>query len=59
MPTRLAGSLALRDHVDALEQRLITEAMARTDSNQTRAALTLGISRYGLQKMMKRLGLRG
>jgi serine/threonine-protein kinase PknK len=55
----LAGSLALRDHVDALERRLITEAMARTDSNQTRAALTLGISRYGLQKMMKRLGLRG
>ena len=54
----LAGSLALRDHVDALERRLITEAMARTDSNQTRAALTLGISRYGLQKMMKRLGLR-
>ena len=54
----VAGSLALRDHVDALERRLITEAMARTDSNQTRAALELGISRYGLQKMMKRLGLR-
>lgn len=52
------GSLALRDHVDALERRLITAALARTDNNQTRAALELGVSRYGLQKMMKRLGLR-
>jgi DNA-binding NtrC family response regulator len=52
------GSLALREHVDALERRLITAALARTDNNQTRAALELGVSRYGLQKMMKRLGLR-
>ena len=52
------GSLAVREHVDALERALITAALERTGQNQTRAALELGVSRYGLQKMMKRLGLR-
>jgi transcriptional regulator with GAF, ATPase, and Fis domain len=54
----LSGSLALREHVDHLERRLIKAALARTEDNQTRAAIELGVSRYGLQKMMKRLGLR-
>ena len=31
------------------------EAMERTGHNQTQAAKLLGLSRFGLQKMMKRL----
>ncbi len=54
----VTGSLGLREHVDGLERRLIQEALRRSDNNQTRAAQELGVSRFGLQKMMKRLGLR-
>jgi transcriptional regulator with GAF, ATPase, and Fis domain/tetratricopeptide (TPR) repeat protein len=49
--------LDLKGQVDALERRLIVQALSRTDGNQTRAAELLGVSRYGLQKMMKRLGV--
>ena len=37
---------------------LIREALAKTQGNQTRAAELLGLSRFGLQKMMKRLNVR-
>ncbi len=47
--------LNLRRRVDALESELVREALDRTGGNQTRAAELLGLSRYGLQKMMKRL----
>jgi transcriptional regulator with PAS, ATPase and Fis domain len=50
--------LRLRAHVDALETRLVSEAMSRTQGNQTRAAELLGLSRFGLQKMMKRLDIK-
>jgi len=33
------------------------EALERTKGNQTQAAKLLGLSRFGLQKMMKRLGV--
>ncbi len=49
----------LRSRVDALEADLVREALERTHGNQTRAAEVLGLSRFGLQKMMKRLGIRG
>jgi DNA-binding NtrC family response regulator len=49
--------LNMRARVDALERTLVQEAMEKTGGNQTRAALVLGVSRYGLQKMIKRLGL--
>jgi serine/threonine-protein kinase PknK len=52
--SRGAG-LDLRTRVDALESELLTEALAKTGGNQTRAAQLLGVSRFGLQKMMKRL----
>ena len=40
-----------------MEKRAIEEALAKTGGNQTRAAKLLGVSRYGLHKMMKRLGI--
>ncbi len=47
--------LNLRGRVDALESELVQSALKRTDGNQTRAAELLGLSRFGLQKMIKRL----
>jgi transcriptional regulator with PAS, ATPase and Fis domain len=47
--------LNLRGRVDALESELVLSALKRTEGNQTRAAELLGLSRFGLQKMIKRL----
>jgi transcriptional regulator with GAF, ATPase, and Fis domain len=47
--------LELRPRVDRLERELIARAMERTGGNQTQAAQLLGLSRYGLQKKLKRL----
>lgn len=52
-----AMSLNLREHLNALEARLIERALKEANGNQSRAAETLGVSRFGLQKMLKRLGL--
>jgi sigma-54 specific flagellar transcriptional regulator A len=38
-----------------LEHAYITAAMARTNGNQTAAAKLLGLSRFGLQKKLRRL----
>jgi transcriptional regulator with GAF, ATPase, and Fis domain len=51
---REAG-LGLKARVDALEAQLVRDALQKTRGNQTRAAELLGISRFGLQKMMRRL----
>jgi len=53
-----AGGMDMRSRVDALEAEMLVEALQKTRGNQTRAAQTLGLSRFGLQKMMKRLGIR-
>ena len=50
--------LRLNDAVDALKQQMILEAIEEM-GNKTRAAEKLGIPRQSLQKMMKRLGLKG
>jgi transcriptional regulator with GAF, ATPase, and Fis domain/tetratricopeptide (TPR) repeat protein len=50
-----SDALNLRGRVDALEGELVRTALKRTDGNQTRAAELLGLSRFGLQKMIKRL----
>ncbi len=47
--------LDLRSRVDALEADLLREALVKTHGNQTKAAEILGLSRFGLQKMMRRL----
>ncbi len=49
--------LHLRSRVDSLEKDLLEEALTKTEGNQTKAAELLGLSRFGLQKMMKRLKL--
>lgn len=62
-PEILEGSIAspqpvtLREKVDALERRLVTEALEEAAGNRTRAAQALGLSRYGLQKMIQRLSI--
>ncbi len=50
-------SLDVRRRVADLETELVREALARTGHNQSRAAKLLGLSRFGLQKMMKRLNV--
>lgn len=50
--------LDLRAHLDSLERDLVTRALERTHGNQTRAAELLGVSRFGLQKMVRRLEIR-
>lgn len=55
---RTRSALDLKSRVDALEAELVQEALGRTGGNQTRAAELLGVSRFGLQKMMKRLKIR-
>jgi transcriptional regulator with GAF, ATPase, and Fis domain/tetratricopeptide (TPR) repeat protein len=47
--------LRIRPRVDRLERGLIARALEKTGNNQTQAALLLGLSRYGLQKKLKRL----
>ena len=47
--------LNLKARLDALSTELLREAMTRTKGNQTKAAELLGLSRFGLQKMLKRL----
>jgi transcriptional regulator with AAA-type ATPase domain len=56
-PVSTDGTLELQRHVDALENRLIAEALARTQGNRTEAARLLAISRNGLALKMARLGL--
>ena len=52
-----ASDLNLRAQVDELERKLIKRALELAKGNQTRAAELLGVSRFGLQKMIKRLGV--
>jgi two-component system response regulator HydG len=47
--------LRLKPALAATEQAYITAAMARTKGNQTVAARLLGLSRFGLQKKLRRL----
>ncbi len=48
----------LRGKLDELEAELVRAALDAANGNQTKAAIELGISRFGLQKMLKRLGIR-
>jgi len=48
--------LRLEPRLDDLKARLIAAALERSGGNRTRAAALLGVSRFGLQKMLARLG---
>lgn len=45
----------LKEKVDALEKKLVIEALEQARGNRTKAADLLGLSRFGLQKMTQRL----
>jgi len=47
-------SLFMRPRVERLERSLIREALTRCGNNQTKAAEALGLSRFGLQKKLRR-----
>lgn len=49
---------SLKDTVAELEKRMIVEALQNSQQNQHRAAKTLGLSRQGLIKKMKRYGIK-
>ena len=47
-------NLVLKPRVERLERSLVREALGRSGNNQTKAAELLGLSRFGLQKKLKR-----
>jgi DNA-binding NtrC family response regulator len=51
----MSGSLP--DAVEQLERRLIEEALRNSGGNKQKAAQTLGLSRQGLIKKLKRLSI--
>ncbi len=54
---RRAGSGCLRSVSDAFEKGLLADALARSGGNRTHAARSLGISRQGLYRKLKRHGM--
>ncbi|MCB1036045.1 MAG: sigma-54-dependent Fis family transcriptional regulator, partial [Acidobacteria bacterium] len=56
-PAAAPTDLDLEAQVEALERRLIREAMVRTGGNRSKAATLLGISRNGLFTRIRRLGI--
>lgn len=53
--TPASEGLNLRARLDTLETQLVERALRETSGNQTQAAKLLGVSRFGLQKMIRRL----
>ena len=51
------ADLTLRVAVDALERTYLDAALQRAGGNQSEAARLLGVSRFGLQKKLRRLGV--
>ena len=51
------AGLGLHSETRALEEHRVREALARTRGNKTRAARSLGLSRQGLLKKLRRLGM--
>jgi DNA-binding NtrC family response regulator len=49
--------LRMKPRIERMERQLIREALGRANGNQTLAARALGLSRFGLQKKLKRYGL--
>ncbi|HWE31508.1 MAG TPA: helix-turn-helix domain-containing protein [Polyangia bacterium] len=49
--------MTLKRRVERLERTLLREALHRAGGNQTQAARLLGLSRFGLQKKLRRYEL--
>ncbi|MCE9577301.1 MAG: sigma 54-interacting transcriptional regulator, partial [Deltaproteobacteria bacterium] len=58
-PAAPSGDLRLRPALAITERAYIAAAMERSGGNQTAAARLLGLSRFGLQKKLKRLAEGG
>jgi two-component system NtrC family response regulator len=58
-PSPFSGDKNLADTLDALEERMIRQALKKAGNVQAQAAKTLGISRSNLQYKMKKYGLFG
>ncbi len=56
-PTGGHTGLDLRNAVEDVERAMVLQALGSHGGNQTHAAKTLGLSRFGLQKKLKRLGI--
>ena len=54
---RTSAGPSFRDRVVVAQRLIVEEALQGADWNKTRAARTLGLSRQGLLKMMRRLGV--
>src|SRR5207245_7009962 len=55
-PTRSEPGLSLREHVEAVERRLIGRMMTAVGGNQSEAARRLGLSRGSLIERLKKYG---
>ena len=56
-PTQLPAG-GLKELVESLERRVITDTLKRVSGNKTRAAALLGLSRLGLRKKIERYGIQ-
>jgi DNA-binding NtrC family response regulator len=56
-PPSAPGPRTLKDHVEATERAVITEALARNRGNRAATARELGVTRNGLAMKILRLGL--
>jgi transcriptional regulator with GAF, ATPase, and Fis domain len=56
-PARPALVVRLQDEVEALERRLLRDALRRCGGNRSHAAAQLGLSRQGLRNRMQRYGI--
>jgi transcriptional regulator with GAF, ATPase, and Fis domain len=52
-----SDDFGMKKRVERLERTLLREALARAEGNQTHAAKLLGLSRFGLQKKLRRYGM--
>jgi DNA-binding NtrC family response regulator len=57
--TRPETAKSLYTAVEALERRMIQDALINSGGNKLKAAQTLGLSRQGLFKKLKKLGVAG
>jgi regulatory Fis family protein len=51
------GPLSLHEAISAFKRRLILHALFRHDGNRSRAAVSLGIERTSLLRLMRELGI--